>query len=41
MHDIYYTILATLSGWLATGDKEIIDDFLLICSTGTLITNKG
>ena len=40
MHDIYYTILATLSGSLATGDQEIIDDFRLICPKGVLIT-KG
>lgn len=40
MHDIYYTILATLSGSLATGDQEIIDDFRLACPKGVLIT-KG
>lgn len=40
MHDIYYTILATLSGSLATGDQEIIEDFCLICPEGVLIT-KG
>jgi hypothetical protein len=40
MHDIYYTILATLSGSLASGDQEIIDDFRLACPKGVLIT-KG
>ena len=40
MHDIYYTILATLSGYLATGDREIIDDFRLAYPKGVLIT-KG
>lgn len=38
MHDIYYTILATLSGSLATGDQEIIDDFCLACPEGVLVT---
>jgi hypothetical protein len=40
MHDIYYNILATLSGALATRDQEIIDDFCLACPEGVLIT-KG
>ena len=40
MHDIYYTILATLCGSLATGDQEIIDDFCLACPDGVFIT-KG
>jgi len=40
MHDIYYTILGTLSGALATTDLEIIDDFLLACPEGKLITYK-
>ncbi|MCI5197119.1 MAG: hypothetical protein D3919_13020 [Candidatus Electrothrix sp. AW5] len=40
MHDINYTILAALSGSLATGDQEIIDDFCLVCPEGVLIT-KG
>ena len=40
MHDIYYTILASLSGSLATGDQEIIDDFCLVCPEGVLI-KKG
>ena len=39
MHDIYYTILATLSGSLATGDREIIEDFCLIYPEGILIKN--
>ena len=41
MHDIYYTILATLSGALATGDQEIIDDFYLACPGGILITKEA
>ena len=41
MHDIYYTIMATLSGALATGDQEIIDDFRLACSEGVLVTKKA
>jgi len=41
MHDIYYTILATLSGALATGDQEVIDDFLLACPKGVVITKNS
>lgn len=40
MHDIYYTIMATLSGALATGDQEIIDDFLLACPEGVLVKKR-
>ena len=41
MHDICYTILATLSGALATGDQEIVDDFLLTCPEGVLVTHEA
>ena len=37
MHDIYYTILGSLAGALATKDQEIIEDFLLVCPQGMLI----
>ncbi len=41
LHDLHYTILAALSGALATEDKEIIDDFRLTCPEGVLITNPA
>ena len=41
MHDIYYTILATLSGALATDDQEIIDDFYLACPGGILVSKEA
>lgn len=40
MLDIDYVILAALSGALASGDKEIIDDFQLICPDGVLIAKE-
>ncbi len=40
MHDIYYTILATLSGALASFDREIIEDFSLCCPEGALIVKQ-
>lgn len=37
MHDIYYTVHATLSGALAAMDQEVMDDFQLLCPKGVLV----
>lgn len=38
MLDTYYVIFGTLTGALASADREVIEDFRLVCPDGVLVT---